>query len=80
MVCFDVDGSPVVDTESTGAGAGPAVSSCVPSVSASNLMALKELDSQIDTIGLMSSLQPLHCRLFPTRDKYLGRNCCNSVD
>ena len=68
VVCLDVDGSPTDDTK----GADSSVSSCTPSVS--NLMALKELDSQMETIGLMSSLQPLHCKLFPTRDRYLGRD------
>ena len=42
-------------------------------VSVSTLMALKELDSQMETRGLTRSLHPLHCRKFPMRDKDLNR-------
>lgn len=56
------------DTPSLAAGGR---SSSSLRTSASSLMALKELDSHMETRGLKRSLQPLHCRLFPTSDNDL---------
>ncbi len=72
LAAADVEGSPLSDAVGDFTADGAVIVSSF-AVSVSSLMALKELDSQMETSGRTSSVHPSHCRLLPTRERYLQR-------